>query len=315
MEENTIQQQISARKGANILVKMLATLLVPMLVIVIMAVLALRAVGSDTAEKMVNEELKAMSYVMNSTLESMAPGAISVKDGSLYKGEANITENQTFLDEFMNNTNISVGFFWGTDCMATSIKDEAGNRLGDISVSNEISSSILGGEALFIPAIKINGEEYYAYFSPLYSETGSTAGMLMTATPIERTTRIYQRIMTGNVIFMIVLIAVFSLLTAGIVILLVKAIMAMVRNIDRVADGELNFAISKKLLARSDEVGKIARSVHSVIVGFSQVLNGILVSMRELNDFSNKFQERFETIGCSISNVNIAVDEVARGAT
>lgn len=305
-----------AKKGVNILMKMMCAMLVPMIVIVIMAILALRAVGNDTAEKMVEQELKAMAYVMESSLGQTAPGELSYRDGNLYKGEMNLTEGQAFLDNFETNTNVDVTIFWGTSSTVTSIKDASGSRVSNVEVSSRISDKVLGGEPSFSSSVTVGREKYFAYLTPVYAEGSKEAvGMMMTSIPVSRTEAFYRRVLVGNITFMIVLVAVFAISTAVVVNLIVRAITAMVGNIDRIAEGELNFKVSNKLVSRSDEVGNIARSVHSVIQGFSQILNNIHISMNELEEFSGKFSASFDTIGDSIENVNIAVDEIAKGAT
>ena len=85
---------------------------------------------------------------------------------------------------------------------------------------------------------------------------------------------------------------------------IVKAITKVIGHLDEVADGKLDFKISEKLLQRSDEIGGLA----SIVVNIHH-------STGELAEFKDDFQKKFETINNSISNVNVAVDEIANGAT
>ena len=68
---------------------------------------------------------------------------------------------------------------------------------------------------------------------------------------------------------MYVLALIFCISTILVVRLISRALLGVVSNLDQVAEGRLNFDISTKLVNRTDEVGKIARAVHSVVVGFS----------------------------------------------
>lgn len=317
MERKTALEGVQKRKGATILVKMMFTFLVPMIVLVVLAILALEAVGSGTAESMVSQELKAMSYIMENDINTVSDGPMEWKDGNLYKGEMNLTENIIFLDNFAANTDVEVALYWGTECAATSMKDSAGNRISESMSDTGISAKVLGGESCFVPEIKIAGVRYFGYYAPVYAEEGSAApvGMMLTAIPVSRAEDIYHVQLVSNIVFMIIIVALFSISTAIVVIRVVKALVSMVSNLDRVAAGELNFKVADRLLARSDEVGRIARSVHSVIVGFARILNNVFTSMKELDVFSGQFQKNFDTIGTSIENVNIAVDEIAKGAT
>lgn len=316
MEEQIKEKNIKTKKGINILVKMLLTLLVPMITIVIMSALALEAVGSGTAEVMVEQELKAVAYAMQSNLNSAMPGNLSYENGSLYKGEVNISENSQFIDDFADNTDVEIALFWGSENVISGVKNTSGQRVTGITADTDTVDAVLSGESIFTTSIMIDGEEYFGYFEPIYNEDNTTpVGMMMTAQLADKVAVIYDRLLTSNIVFMIILVGVFSVLTLGIVLLLVRAVMGVVGNLNKVAEGHLNFSVPDKLLRRSDEVGKIARAVNSVIVGFSQILNDIHISMKELEKFSSQFKENFDIIGASITNANIAVEEIANGAT
>ena len=304
------------KTGANILVKMLMAFLVPMIVLVTMAVLALRSVGNGTAEGLVQQELKAMTYFANNTLEKASDGGYRYEDGCLYKGELDLTEDNNFLDSFRENSEVEIALFYGTQSVATSMLDGSDARVLGVEAPESVSSKVLNGENCFESGVNMGGRDYYGYFSPLYSgEGGAPVGMLLTALPVDTAKHTYSRLLTSNIIFMVLLVALFTVSTILVVLVIVKALMAMVGNIDRMAEGELNFKISEKLLNRSDEVGKIARSVHAVIVRFSEVLLNLHRTTGELDEFSTQFKENFDTIGSSIGNVNVAVDEIAKGAT
>lgn len=316
MEEQIKEKSLKTKKGINILVKMLLTLLIPMITIVIMSGLALEAVGSGTAEVMVEQELKSIAYAMQSNLNSAMPGNLSYENGSLYKGEINVSENSQFIDDFSENTDVEIALFWGSQNVVSGVKDTAGQRVTGITADTDIVDAVLSGESIFTTSIMIGGEEYFGYFAPVYNgDNASPVGMMLTAKPADKVAVIYDRLLSSNIVFMVILVGVFSVLTLGIVLLLVRAIMGVVGNLNKVAEGHLNFSVPDKLLRRSDEVGKIARAVNSVIVGFSQILNDIHISMKELENFSSQFKENFDIIGASITNANIAVEEIANGAT
>lgn len=311
-----MDESVKRKKGINILVKMLLVLLIPMVTIVIMSALALEAVGRGTAQVMAERELSAIAYAMETNLSNAADGEFSYQDGSMYKGELNLTGNEAFLDSFVEETGVGVALYWGSENVASGIRNASGVKATGLSVDTGISKAVLGGESRFETSLTLGGEIYLGYFAPLYNEGGSApVGMILTAIPIAEVEAVYDHLLTSNINFMIILVGVFSVVAVLVVLLLIKSIMAVVGNLNRVAEGELNFRIPKKLLERSDEVGKIARAVHSVIVGFSQILNNIHISMKELREFSGKFQDNFNTIGTAISNANNAVDEIAGGAT
>lgn len=288
IEEAGIEEkEVKRKKGFNLLVKMLGVMLLPLIIIVIFAVLALQAVGNSTAENLVKSELGGMQY------------AVEWKSA-----------DAAFLKEFKENTGVDVALFEGADMTVSSIDTSM------TSVDSKISAGVLAGEEYFDSSMDIGGKKYFAYFGPVYGEDNtSITGMVMTAMPVDEVKDIYSLVMISNVVFMVVLVVLFGILMGVVILFITKALLAMVGNLDKVADGELNLKISHKLLARSDEVGKIARAVHSVVVNFSQTIRNLHGSMQDMQDFSSRFVENFDTIGESIENINIAVGEIAEGST
>ena len=99
------------------------------------------------------------------------------------------------------------------------------------------------------------------------------------------------------------------------VIRIVKSLDGAVNNLGNVARGVLNVEMKPHLLDRGDEVGDIARAIQSLIDSLHEIITSITDSSKALEEFSDQFTSSFKLISTSISNVNIAVDEIAGGAT
>ena len=302
-------KDLKGKKGANLIVKILAMVLMPMLVIIFFAMLALKAVGNNTAETLVKEELAATEYAMRLNLDSASGEGFRYENGSLCKGEINFTENQSFFQNFTSNTNVDVVLFWDKEAAAASF-DYSG-----IVLSDSVASKVLSGSEYFDTSLKLGDTRYYAYLTPITGTDGKTAGALAVAIPVEHVKELYSGIVRSNTIFMYVLALIFCSSTILVVRLISRALLGVVSNLDQVAEGRLNFDISTKLVNRTDEVGKIARAVHSVVVGFSRIITNIHSSMQEMDEFTGTFSSNFDSIGQSISAVNTAVNEIAQGAT
>lgn len=308
-------EEIKKKKGLNLMIKILILSLVPILIIVVMAGLAIRSVGVQVSDKLIKHELNATIYAMEMTLSALNSDDYRCDGTNLYKGNYNITKNETTLDVFKKNTQVDVTIFWGKTRMATTVIDSTGKRVIGTEISDKVYDEVTKKGNCFTSSVMIGGEEYYGYYEPLKNSDGSQVGIVFTGIPTKTAKDIYMRLMTSNIIFMIVI----SIAACGIIVfamcMIIKAITLVINNLDRVASGELNFKVSNKLVGRSDEVGKIARSVHSLIQGLAVIVNNIHHSSTALSEFTGEFQQNFNTINNSISNVNVAVDEIANGAT
>ncbi len=311
MEKDKKIKELTSRKGVNILTKMILLLLIPMLIFLLFANISVRDVVKVTSAKLVQYELKGMTYVMSLDLSNISCDKMQYRDGSLYKGEVNLSESSQFIQQFAENTAVDITVFWNDQSVSTSIKDDSGANVGSFSLDKRVKKDQLA-EGFFLSSVKVGNADYFGYFSNLEAEGGEA--ILMMAIPEKIVIDSYKTKLTNTSLLMVALMIIFCILAIVIVLKLVRAIIEAVNNLNRVADGELNFILPERLLNRGDEIGRIANAIGSLVQKFAQVLNNIINSMHDLDSFSVEFKKNFDIIGESIDNINIAVDEMARGS-
>lgn len=302
-------KRLNEKKGANMVVKILAIVLVPLIAIAVIAILALNSAGDRISDAMMKHELAATEYALEMSLNNSAPGDFSYENGALYKGELNLTDNKQVLDALKQNAGVDVALFWGSDLAVTNLTG------GTITLSEKVASKVLGGESYFSNSLKLGDTGCYAYLAPLKNTDGTVVGILAACMPVREVNALYKGIVTGRAIAILILVAAFCVSTFIVVGMISKALLGVVGNLDQIAEGKLNFKVPDKLLNRSDEVGKSARAVYSVVNGFSGIIRDIHNSMLDMNEFTGTFTSNFDSIGQSISSVNTAVNEIAQGAT
>ena len=75
MEQKNIEVQ--RKKGLNLMMKILITAIIPLLILVTFAGLAIRAVGVSVSDKLMQHELKTSIYAVNQTLSVIREITIS----------------------------------------------------------------------------------------------------------------------------------------------------------------------------------------------------------------------------------------------
>jgi len=312
MKEGT---DIKRKKGLKLLAKMLLAVTVPLIALVFLAGVALEAVGSKTAAGCTERELKTAVYAVEHELNLLSDGDFSAADGVLYKGEFDVSSDTSFFDEFKAETTVDITYFWGNERLATSVVDETGKRAVHTTMSDELYNTICTEGSYFSEDVIVVGQDYYGYYE-LYADYGDGKEVIVFAgKPMATVKGLYSRTLLGNIIFMAVVAVLICILIGVIGGLIAKAISRSVGSLDKVASGDLNNTISGKLLTRSDEVGNIARSIHALVQNLSNIVHNINDGTQSLNDFSGHFKERFGDVNNSINNINIAVEELANGAT
>lgn len=306
---------LEKKKGLNLMTKILIMALIPLILIVVIAGVSIHSVGSVVARKLVMHEMQTASYALEMTLDSLGSGDYHSDGTNLYKGNYNLNSNNQTIDDFKKKTNVDVTVFWKKTRMVTSVIDKDGKRVTGTAISDSVYDKVMQDGKYFSDNTDIEGTEYYGYYEALKNADGSSQAIIFTGMPSSDVKAIYKKRLVNTTVFMIIITLMACALLAVVITFIVKAITKVIGHLDEVADGELDFKISEKLLQRSDEIGNIARSVHTLIGGLASIVVNIHHSTGELAEFKDDFQKKFETINSSISNVNVAVDEIANGAT
>ena len=306
---------LEKKKGLNLMKKILITALIPLILIVVLAGVSIHSVGSVVAKKLVMHEMQTASYALEMTFDSLGSGDYHSDGTNLYKGNYNLNSNNQTIDDFKKKTNVDVTVFWKKTRMVTSAIDKDGKRVTGTAIPDSVYDKVMQDGKYFSDNVDIEGTEYYGYYEALKNADGSSQAIIFTGMPSSDVKAIYKKRLVNTTVFMIIITLMACALLAVVITFIVKAITKVIGHLDEVADGKMDFKISEKLLQRSDEIGNIARSVHTLIGGLASIVVNIHHSTGELAEFKDDFQKKFETINNSISNVNVAVDEIANGAT
>lgn len=306
---------LEKKKGLNLMIKILITALIPLILIAVLAGVSIHSVGSVVAKKLVMHEMQTASYALEMTFDSLGSGDYHSDGTNLYKGNYNLNSNNQTIDDFKKKTNVDVTVFWKKTRMVTSAIDKDGKRVTGTAIPDSVYDKVMQDGKYFSDNVDIEGTEYYGYYEALKNADGSSQAIIFTGMPSSDVKAIYKKRLVNTTVFMIIITLMACALLAVVITFIVKAITKVIGHLDEVADGKLDFKISEKLLQRSDEIGNIARSVHTLIGGLASIVVNIHHSTGELAEFKDDFQKKFETINNSISNVNVAVDEIANGAT
>lgn len=305
------------KKGLKLgfLVKMLASVLVPMLVIIVLATISLNAVGRDVGTSMAQRELSAVNYGVYVEFSTIGQGRYVCDNTTFQVGEYGADEIHQFLDSYYERTGVHMTVFSGKLRVATTIKDASGARIIGTTMSDAAYNSIIKTGTYFSENVDVNGEPYFGYYEVVGSTTSGEDVILFSGQPIEGVSGLYERTVNTNVMFIVIVAAVALAVIVLIVINLVRGLKRSVDCLSLIADGDLSINMSEKDLRRGDEVGEMARASQKLIDGLSGIIKDIHVCATKTDTFAGNFKQSFTTIDDSVENVNTAVNEIATGAT
>lgn len=314
-KENNQLKKTDKKKTLGLICKILGVAMIPLLITIIIASLDIQNIATRVSTKLSKHELNTAVYSIENLLDYMGTGDFSYSDGDLYKGSTNITANSQLLDKFSDNTELDATIIVGRKRILSSIKDKSGNRVQNTEIDNKIYDKVLKTGEYFVTQVNIEGESYEGYYKLIDDSTSGQEVIVFAGIKSEVAKSAYIVRMRSSIILLIVIALIAAICVSAVLLGIVKAIEIAVHNLDKVAEGELNFAVSEKILKRNDEIGTIAQAIHSLIQNIASTITNILHSATELDEFSGKFKDNFTSINNSISNVNIAIEEIANGAT
>ena len=306
-------------KGMNLVGKILLMAMFPLIIMVIVAMLAIQGTGSATADKMAEQELITASFAVEMEMDALSPNGVYKKRGTeLYRRNVSINDNMTTFTNFRTKTNLVLMFFYEGECLISTITDDTNTAIMGEAMSDKLKETVLANKtAYFDDNVEINGKDYYGYYAPLPDTAASQEAFACVFVGREKSEilAVHKAQSAKNVAIMGVIFVVSAVVLFFLLKFITSKLLVAVKQLDKVAAGNLFVDRNSKLADRSDEIGKIARSIRALVGSFTDIIKRIITAAERLFDFSKMFTNRFETITEAIANVNTAVDEIANGAT
>ena len=301
-------------KGMKITGKILLLICGVILAIVLTIIVVVSSEVKGNSTVFVENWLQSTSYAVSNYYNSLSGADYSLEGSEIRKGSILLSEKNEFIDSLREDLGVYTVVFYGKQAYISSImKDE--KRIYSMDVTREVNNSMARGEDYFVSEYTIDGASYYGYFTPMKSNDGKVIGIMFCGVNDEVVSSQILKSISSIVITVLVITIAIILITILAVGRIVKSIKDSVKNVDRLARGELNVNVAKSMRRRGDEAGDMARSVQKVINNLKEIVEKIINASASLTEFTQAFSQSFDNIIDTISNVDIAVDEIANGAT
>ncbi|MCD8039174.1 MAG: methyl-accepting chemotaxis protein [Lachnospiraceae bacterium] len=305
------------RKGLKLMPILLIMAAVPMILMFAVAANGIKDASESIAETMVRHELNAAQYAFEVSVGNIATGKYMYTNGRFYKGRINVSDDTEFFDSFSNEVDLQVAVYYGDVCVATSLTDVAGNRLTETTADADIYNLVaLQGQDYYTDDTELGGVSYYGMYCPLYQyDNSEIIGMTFVGLAKSTVDDIYIPKILSSLSALIIIFVLALIVVIAVARLIAQGISEVAAILNRVADGELNVSVSKKLMARADEVGDIAIGVDKLVKSLTGIVLNIKGATGQFDGISTDFSESFGKMTGNISNVDHAVEEMAKSST
>ncbi|MCD7825829.1 MAG: methyl-accepting chemotaxis protein [Clostridiaceae bacterium] len=317
MAKTREKKDAGKKKRVSLSLKITALAVLPALIMsVVLTIVAMNSVRTGIKEEII-EKLQATTISMEGFCDAFDEGDYSLDaDDNLIKGEFNITQNMEKVEKLVEGTNTEITFFYDGTCRATTLVDaETNEKMLGTSADQSVIDQVVGkGEAYTSYDLTINGEHYYAYYSPMKNADGSVIGMYFAGAPIsdfqsfiseKRNTLIVVAVVIGVIAVLVILLVVYSIK---------KAIASTKNVITDLAAGKLQIEIEDSILKRSDELGDMAREVAALKDQLNQVVTRVKESSRVLLQEGQDLSQMASQTSSTADEIGHAVEDISKGA-
>ncbi len=272
---------------------------------------------NDVIQGNMENTLRATAVSVRNTLMYSGEGEFEVNEkGELVKGDFNITRSEAIADEICSETGVEVTVFYGDTRYMTSLKDASGTRLLGTKAADVVIEKVLkGGEAYFDENVDVVGTPFFAYFIPLYGESGSVpVGMVFAGISQEHAEEDVKSI-TGTLSTIIIVVVILTILVAFFsVSSMMKSLHKSVSALKELAEGNLAVEVPNKVVSRYDEIGMVAKAVNKLKEQLTVIVTDIKKQCETMDELAVVLKTKTEETVESIVQVERAVGDIAQGA-
>ncbi|MDI6907242.1 MAG: cache domain-containing protein, partial [Thermoanaerobacterales bacterium] len=136
----------------------------------------------ETSQESLKKDL-ALSYAL---IDQQYPGPWAVKDGKLYKGDTVMNENFAVVDNVTSLTGDAVTVFQDDTRVATTVKDEKGNRKVGTKAAPQVVETVLKKGESYLGEADVAGVPHLTAYMPLKDEAGRVIGMWFVGLSLDR---------------------------------------------------------------------------------------------------------------------------------
>ena len=314
------KQAKKERSWFTLLVRIMTIVMGPILIISLFYIIDSVASAKKLTHQLVQGEMQSLTISAVETF-SITRGDYAYTDGVFSKGTTNLDTMYEYLNNMSEKAGADVMVFFGDTCVMTTFRDENGNPYSGVPVDTSTYENILlkhvyKGNYYYDSDADFNGIPYATFYYPLMQEsTGEVVGAIFCG--VNRTG--IDKDMNGVLASLIIFGTIFAVATAVLCFFEIRQVTTPIKksvdDLTKVSGGDLRVKVTKAETKRKDEIGDIARGVKQLSERLSEIVISIQKSAGDISEFSDLMNDSMSRIAETVSSVNLAVEDIAKGAT
>lgn len=302
----------------NLKKKILAITIGPVLILGIITILFTVTMVKNSMMDETKDALKGTAAATLAAYDQNTGDYLETSNGDIWKGSYNISKSENLVDRIKDNTGMDVTFFYGDKRIMTSATDENGNRILKSKAGDVIVEKVLnGGEEYFSEAVSIEGTLNYGYFMPVYQNGSDTdiVGMVFVGTNKQDKDAVVMRLLGSIVAAVVAIMLVCLIVSTKLASTISKNIRTSIKTVEKIAAGNLNVQVNKKLLKSKDEIGDLSRVTITLRDAMQRTTLEINQNVQKLLEASSLLGTAADNTNGTMNKVRTAVNRIVENST
>lgn len=302
----------------NLKKKILAITIGPVLILGIITILFTVTMVKNSMMDETKDALKGTAAATLAAYDQNTGDYLETSNGDIWKGSYNISKSENLVDRIKDNTGMDVTFFYGDKRIMTSATDENGNRILKSKAGDVIVEKVLnGGEEYFSQAVSIEGTLNYGYFMPVYQNGSDTdiVGMVFVGTNKQDKDAVVMRLLGSIVAAVVAIMLVCLIVSTKLASTISRNIRTSIKTVEKIAAGNLNVQVNKKLLKSKDEIGDLSRVTITLRDAMQRTTLEINQNVQKLLEASSLLGTAADNTNGTMNKVRTAVNRIVENST
>lgn len=302
----------------NLKKKILAITIGPVLILGIITILFTVTMVKNSMMDETKDALKGTAAATLAAYDQNTGDYLETSNGDIWKGSYNISKSENLVDRIKDNTGMDVTFFYGDKRIMTSAMDENGNRILKSKAGDVIVEKVLnGGEEYFSEAVSIEGTLNYGYFMPVYQNGSDTdiVGMVFVGTNKQDKDAVVMRLLGSIVAAVVAIMLVCLIVSTKLASTISRNIRTSIKTVEKIAAGNLNVQVNKKLLKSKDEIGDLSRVTITLRDAMQRTTLEINQNVQKLLEASSLLGTAADNTNGTMNKVRTAVNRIVENST
>lgn len=264
-------------------------------------------------------------YVVNSTLGSnirlatefidqQVPGAWSIIDGKLYKGERLLDQDETLVDSVKSITGAECTIFKNQTRVATTVMNDGERAIGT-DATKQVVNEVITNKSEYRGEAEVLGEAFLTVYAPISDTNGTVIGMLFIGLPKavvnEDVLTLVGEVTLVTVILMILSTVAVLLFTR---VVISNPLQKIKKHMIQMSEGDLTFSLEETYLRRTDEFGDMAKAMKDTTSSMKEMIKIIQENSLEIDQNAENLGQVSEEMSGATADVVNAIQNISKSA-